>query len=80
MADFLALIIDFVAGILELIYRFVFGSILWVIIFLRDLLLQTGIVDSVITATVIPIVVLLGIFLVLVGWIWGPIRRTYGSD
>ncbi|RHW33104.1 hypothetical protein [Oceanobacillus profundus] len=80
MADFFATIIDFVRGIIEPIFRFIFESILWVIIFFRDLLVQTGIVDSVITATVIPIVVLLGIFLVLVGWIWGPIRRTYGSD
>ncbi|WP_339228207.1 hypothetical protein NSQ77_00330 [Oceanobacillus sp. FSL K6-2867] len=80
MANFFAPIIDFLEGIVELIYRFIIGSAIWVIIFFRDLLLKTGIVDSVTTATVIPILVVLGIFLILIGWIWGPIRRTYGSN
>jgi len=80
MADFFAPIIDFIRSIIEPIFRFIFESILWVIIFFRDLLLQTGIVDSVTTATVIPIVVLLGIFLIIIGRILGPRRSTYGSD
>lgn len=33
MADFFATIIDFVRGIIEPIFRFIFESILWVIIF-----------------------------------------------
>ncbi|RDW21728.1 hypothetical protein [Oceanobacillus chungangensis] len=78
MEDFFSPLINILKVAYDAIAKFVFSTVLWIIDLIKNFLLDTGITDDVVTATVIAVIIMLSIFLFLVGWFLGPIR-VYGG-
>ncbi|WP_010650989.1 hypothetical protein [Oceanobacillus massiliensis] len=78
MEEMLNSVLDFLKMLFSEIIGWIVVSALWAVNKMRDFLLDTGIVDNVTTATVIPIILLAVIFLILIGWFIGP-RRVFGQ-
>ncbi|AXI09530.1 hypothetical protein CV093_12255 [Oceanobacillus sp. 143] len=79
MDDFFSPLVNVLKIIYDSIATYVIGTVIWIIELIRNFLLDTGIIDNVITATVIAVAIIFIIFLVLVGWFLGPLR-VYGGD
>ncbi|RDW19267.1 hypothetical protein CWR48_09490 [Oceanobacillus arenosus] len=78
MENFFSPLINILKAAYDSIAKFVFTTVLWIIDLIKNFLLDTGITDDVVTATVIAVIIILTIFLLLVGWLLGPIR-VYGG-
>jgi hypothetical protein len=80
MEDFFSPFVNVLKTIYDSIATYVIGTVLWIIDLIKNFLLDTGMVDNVITATVIAVAIIFIVFLVLVGWLIGPIRVTGGGS